>query len=74
MLRGDDVLVSGGSDEDVSAGSGILHSGHLVAGHGGLKGVDGVDLSDENASTVRLQSLRALRENDQSDTGSANAK
>lgn len=57
---GDDVPVTGGGDEEVGAGSGLLHRGDLVTGHGSLEGVDGVDLGDENTSTVRAERLSTL--------------
>lgn len=60
VLGGDDVSVTGGGDEDVGSVSGVLHRGDLVASHGGLKGVDGVDLSHEDSSTVASERLGAL--------------
>lgn len=52
MLRSDDITVAGSGDEDVGSGGSILHSGHLIAGHSGLKSVNGIDLRDENTSTI----------------------
>lgn len=60
VLRGDDVPVTGGGDEDVTTGSSLLHGGHLITGHRSLESVDGVDLGDNDASTVGLQGLSAL--------------
>ena len=60
MLSGDDVPVAGGSDKDIAAGSSVLHGGDLVASHSGLEGVDGINFSDQDASTVRLERLRTL--------------
>jgi len=50
------VTAASGSDEDLANGSGLLHGGDLIAGHGGLESVDGVNLSDENASAHAVQS------------------
>lgn len=55
-----DVTAAGGGDEDVAAVGDVLHGGDLVAGHGGLEGVDGVDLGDDDASTVRGERLGTL--------------
>jgi hypothetical protein len=63
VLGGDDVPVTGGGDEDVRAGGGLLHRGDLVTGHGGLEGVDGVDLGHEDTGTVRAERLGALNTN-----------
>lgn len=51
VLANKDVTAASGGDEDLTLGSGVLHGDDLVTGHGGLEGVDGVDLSDENAGT-----------------------
>jgi len=56
----DDIPISGGGDEDVTAGGDLLHGGDLVTGHGSLQGVDGIDLSNDNTSAVGLQRLSAL--------------
>jgi len=61
VLADDDVSVTGGGNEDVGTGSGVLHGADLVTGHGGLEGVDGVDLGNENTGTVRSEGLGALR-------------
>lgn len=55
VLAGDDIPVASGRDKDVGAGSSILHGGDLETSHGSLKGVDWVDLGDENTSAVRPQ-------------------
>ena len=60
VLRGDDVTVTGGGDEDVAAGSSLLHGGDLVTGHRGLESVDGVDLGDDDTSTVGAEGLGTL--------------
>lgn len=60
VLRGDDVPVASGGHEDIATGSSLLHGGDLVAGHGRLESVDGVDLGDDNTSTVRAERLSAL--------------
>lgn len=60
VSTGDDVPVTSSGDEDVRAGSSILHGGDLVTGHGSLESVDGVDFGDEDAGTIRLERLSAL--------------
>lgn len=60
VSTGDDVPITGSGDEDVGARSSVFHSRHLVSSHSGLKGVDRIDLGDENASTIRAQGLGTL--------------
>ena len=55
----DDISATGGGDEDVSLGSGFFHGENLVSLKNGLECVDGVDLSDEDASTHSFQCLGA---------------
>ena len=57
VLNGDDVLVSGGSDKDIGAGKGVLEGVHLISSHSGLEGADGVDLGDDNTSTLSTKRL-----------------
>ena len=52
MLCGNDVPVSGGGYEHVGTRGSIFHGSDLITGHGGLKGIDGIDLGDEDTSTV----------------------
>ncbi len=52
MSGGDDIPVTSGGNEDVGARSGFLHSHNLVASHGSLEGVDGVDLGNKNTRAV----------------------
>jgi hypothetical protein len=65
VLAGDNVPVTGGGDEEVGAGSGLVHGRDFETSHSGLEGVDWVDLGDKNASTVRPQSLGALKSDHQ---------
>lgn len=60
VSAGDDVAVTSGGDEDVGAGSSILHRGDLVASHGSLESIDGIDLSDQNTRTVGSERFCAL--------------
>lgn len=53
----ENVTASGGGDEDLTLGSGLLHGGDLVAGDGGLESVDGIDLSDDDTGTHAVESL-----------------
>ena len=62
-MRGrDDVSVPSSSDKDISTGCSILHSRNLIAGHGSLKSIDGIDCSDKDARTVRPERFSALKE------------
>lgn len=60
MLRGDDVAVTSGGNEDVRTRSSLLHGCNFIASHGGLEGVDGVDLGDDDTGTVGTERLGAL--------------
>ena len=51
VLANKDVTAASGGDEDLADGGSLLHGGDLVAGHGSLEGVDGIDLSDDDAGT-----------------------
>lgn len=57
MCSSDDVSATSGGDENLGKRSSFLHCGDLVAGYGSLKGVDGIDFCDNNASTHALKSL-----------------
>ena len=50
-----DVTASSGGDEDLTNGGSLLHGGDLVTGHGSLEGVDGVNLSDDDAGTHAVE-------------------
>lgn len=60
MGASENVTAAGGGNEDVAAVGDLLHGGDLVTGHGGLEGVDGVDLGHDNAGTVRGKRLGTL--------------
>jgi len=51
VLLTDDVVVTGGGDDDVGVLDEVLDGGNLVTFHAGLEGVDGVDFGDDDAST-----------------------
>lgn len=55
MLGGDDIPVTGSGNKDIRPVSSLLHGANFVTCHGGLEGIDGVDLGDEDTSTVRFQ-------------------
>ena len=55
VLSSNDVPVTGGGDKDVGPGGSIFHGGDFVTCHRRLKGVDRIDLGDENTSAVRSQ-------------------
>lgn len=59
MLADKDVSATSGGDEDLTLWSSLLHSSDLVAGDGGLEGVDRVDLSNDDTSTHGVQGLCA---------------
>ena len=59
MLANQDVTATSGGDEDLTESSSLVHGDDLVALDSRLEGVDGVDLSNENASTHGVQSLSA---------------
>eukprot|EP01002_Notosolenus_urceolatus_P008839 NODE_333_length_2218_cov_2290.191793_g264_i0.p2 GENE.NODE_333_length_2218_cov_2290.191793_g264_i0~~NODE_333_length_2218_cov_2290.191793_g264_i0.p2 ORF type:complete len:691 (-),score=252.53 NODE_333_length_2218_cov_2290.191793_g264_i0:39-2111(-) len=59
VLRGDDVVIASGSHNNVALVNNILHNIHLVALHQSLKGIDGVNLSDDHAGTKVAQGLSA---------------
>ena len=54
-----EVLASG-DDEDVAPLGAFLHGGHLVALHGGLQGIDGVHLGDDDPASEAPQGLGAI--------------
>lgn len=55
VLSGDDVLASGGGDDDVGLWSSLLEGGHLVSLHSGLESVDWVDLGNDDARSESLE-------------------
>jgi len=59
VVSHDDVLVSGGGDEDVSLTKDVLEADDRVSFHAGLEGADGVDLGDVNAGTAGAHGLGA---------------
>ena len=55
VLKGNNVFITGGGNIDVGDAEGAFEGIDLEAFHGGLEGVDGVDLSDDDASTEALE-------------------
>merc|ERR1719209_788752 len=55
----DDAGAAGGGDEDARLLDGFVHSRHFEPFHGGLEGVDGIDLGDQDAGAERAQGLGA---------------
>lgn len=55
----DDPGAAGGGDEYAGFLGGFVHGGDLVALHGGLKSVDGIDFGDEDAGAESAKSLGA---------------
>merc|ERR1711994_1127883 len=59
VLAGDDVLATGGGDNNVGLGHGLVHGGDLVAFAGGLEGVDGIDLCNNDTAAEAAEGLGA---------------
>merc|ERR1719193_1916881 len=55
----DDAGAAGGGDEDARLLDGFVHRRHFEPFHGGLEGVDGIDLGDQDAGAERAQGLGA---------------
>ncbi|KUI61723.1 hypothetical protein VP1G_11265 [Cytospora mali] len=55
----EDVTAAGGGDKDLAKAGSLVHGDDLVASHGGLEGVDGVDLSNEDTGTHAVKGLGA---------------
>ena len=56
----DNVAVTGGGNKDVGTSSSLFHRGDFVASHRRLEGIDGVNLRDEDTSSIRAEGLGAL--------------
>lgn len=56
VLANKDVTAAGGGDKDLSLGNSLLHGGDLEARDSSLEGVDGVNLSDDDAGTHGVES------------------
>lgn len=59
MASDQDVTAASGGDEDLALRGSLVHGGDLVALDGGLEGVDGINLGDEDAGTHAAQSAGA---------------
>ena len=59
VLEGNHTDVAGGGDVDVRAAECVFKRGDLVAFHGGLEGVDGIDLRDDDACSLSAKGLGA---------------
>lgn len=57
MLSGQDISAPGGGDEDLTLRSSLGHGSNLKTGNGGLEGVDGIDLSNDNTGTKRAEGI-----------------
>lgn len=57
------VTATSGGDKDLTDLGSLLHGGDLVAGHGGLESIDGINLSDQDAGTHGGKSLGATLAN-----------
>ena len=56
VLTDKDITASGGGNEDLTLGSGLLHWHNLEARDGGLESVDWVNLSDDDTGTHGVES------------------
>jgi len=59
LLDHEDVLVTGGGHDDIDLRDHIIEGGNLVTLHAGLKGADGINLSNNDTSTSGLHGLSA---------------
>jgi len=59
VFASDDVLTTCGGDENVGLGDGLVHGGDLVTFAGGLEGVDGVNLCDDDTAAEATERLGA---------------
>ncbi|KAF1770050.1 hypothetical protein GCK72_001867 [Caenorhabditis remanei] len=55
VLSGDNILASGGGDNDIGLWSSLLEGGNFVSFHGGLKSIDWIDFGDDNTRTESLE-------------------
>ena len=55
VFEGDDVTVASSSDVDFGTGKRIFNSVDFIAIHGGLESADGIDFSDDHASTLAFK-------------------
>merc|ERR1719400_1990483 len=55
VLASDNVLAASGGHEDVTPADSIVHGGHLETLAGGLEGIDGVDLCDDDTTAESLE-------------------
>ena len=60
VLSDDNVAVTRRGDEDVRPWRCIVHRSNFIASHGGLKSIDGVNLGDDDTSTVGTERLSTL--------------
>lgn len=51
-----DISATGGSNEDLSKGSSLVHGQNLVTGDSSLKGIDRINLGNDNTSTHGVES------------------
>lgn len=55
MLSSYNVTITSGGHKQVRAWGCVFHSSNFIASHRGLKGVDGIDLSDNHTGAVRTE-------------------
>src|SRR5439155_22059960 len=59
MFELDHINVAGSGDVDVAPAKGLFNGSHFVTFHRGLKGIDGIDLSNDDARALTAERLRA---------------
>src|SRR5437899_6393560 len=75
VVNGDDVAVAGGGDIDVGATEGVFDGGNFEAFHRRLKGIDRIDLGNDDTSAKAAERMRrafanvAVTANDRDFTG-----
>lgn len=57
MVTSNDIPAARGGHEDLALWCGLFHRGDLISRHCCLKGVDGVDFSDQNSGSHRMKRL-----------------
>lgn len=57
MLTNNDIAATSSGHEYLAQRSSLFHGGDLIARDGSLKGIDGIDFSDEHPSTHAVKSL-----------------
>jgi len=57
VFADEDILASSGGDDNIASTDGVIDGCDLVTLHGGLKGVDGINLRDDNSASEPTEGL-----------------